>query len=270
MKRATILSLALVCVALLIGGVLAQSNSTAEQLYQKWSQNNRTEHSVAYEAAKEYLKRFPTGKYAQQLTGWVGAYEKIINQVNPPTVVPPNNEQAAIQREAGLKEMLELLKTYIEEHGVDGPRYGVLGSRLPKMLYRSKTTMQTQVDTNICMVKIVSVDGAIIDEEGKEMYRWEYTIPLDKVDPDTVHIDPNVEYQCCDAGGEKLLGRPIFMIVMMTRGNEKIVSCTMRVGHKITKSGNDCVGAFILLTGREVAFQVRDAFKRVVSLCAGR
>ncbi len=80
MKQAATFFFALLLAALFFGDVLAQSNSTAEQLYQKWSQNNRTEHSVAHEAAKEYLKRFPSDKYAQQLKAWVTAYEKIINQ----------------------------------------------------------------------------------------------------------------------------------------------------------------------------------------------
>ncbi len=80
MKVTTTFFFALLFATLLFGNVFAQSNSTAEQLYQKWSQNNRTEHTAAYEAAKEYLKRFPSGKYAQQLTAWVGAYEKVNDQ----------------------------------------------------------------------------------------------------------------------------------------------------------------------------------------------
>src|SRR5882724_9099815 len=80
-ERLTILAIGLVFASLLLRDfVSAQQNLSAEQLYQKWSDNRQTDSSVAYKAAQEYLSRFPDGKYTKLVQAWNTAYEKVISQ----------------------------------------------------------------------------------------------------------------------------------------------------------------------------------------------
>jgi hypothetical protein len=263
MKRAITYFFMLLFLAFVFRNVYAQSTLGAEQLYQKWSQNNRTEHSIAYQAAEEYITRFPTGQYAEQLRAWAAAYEKA-SAINQGAL--SNKEQVEKQRESALKEMLALLTTYIEEHGVDGPRYSVLGRELPNMLYWTTVKLETQIDGDSCRVKIsqATLAGRFTKDE---MRRINFTVPLDKVDPDTVLMtqDPKAT-RCCDAKGADLVGRPVFVITMKSKGDEKVVSFSMTEDGKSPKSGYIPVAGFELMD-RKVAADVRDGFKRVVKLC---
>jgi hypothetical protein len=60
---------------------------SANDLYQTWQQTNRTDHSRAYEAAQTYLKSYPDGPQASELTRWSAAFEKVTGRAAAASVV---------------------------------------------------------------------------------------------------------------------------------------------------------------------------------------
>jgi hypothetical protein len=74
---------------------VAAKPASASDLYQTWQQNNRTDHSRAYEAAQTYLRAYPDGAQASELMRWVVAYEKVIGHTPAPPPLPAHVETVA-------------------------------------------------------------------------------------------------------------------------------------------------------------------------------
>jgi hypothetical protein len=156
-----------------------------------------------------------------------------------------------------VKEMLGLLKTYVEEHGEDGPFYGVLGSKMPNYVYWSKSTMETEIDADSCKVRILSASGSgrIVGRNTQTLL--DFMVPLDKIDLGSIRIVQDLI--------AKELGRQVYLVAMNTTGSEKVIS-----GWEFaTRESGYYSAATVPFTGRDVAEQVRDGFKKVVTLCAG-
>ncbi len=85
--------------------VLAQKQADITSktgLFNRWKENYKTNHSVAYEAAKEYLRKYPndTSENAQFLRKWVTAYEKVTTGNSQETVPTQTAEVDKIPADA--------------------------------------------------------------------------------------------------------------------------------------------------------------------------
>src|SRR5882724_2375371 len=69
-----------------------QDEATKESLYNRWHDNYRTDQKVAYDAAREYLKRFPydTSDKANFMRKWMEAYERVVANNTVGTATPRN------------------------------------------------------------------------------------------------------------------------------------------------------------------------------------
>src|SRR5882724_1359310 len=71
----------------------AQDDATKQSLYNRWHDNYRTDQKVAYDAASEYLRRFPydASENAQLMRKWMAAYERVITNTPAATIRPTSS-----------------------------------------------------------------------------------------------------------------------------------------------------------------------------------
>jgi hypothetical protein len=105
-----------VCLLVTVGSSMIAGAQTADSdkqaLIQRFQQNNKTDHKAAYDAAKEFLQKYPNeaSESAQYIKKWVAAYEKVSGAANGNSPIVNGGAFSADQKvEAARRKSLVML-----------------------------------------------------------------------------------------------------------------------------------------------------------------